>query len=124
MVMCIWKVAEEDRHCEYCTYREGCEKHPVHKINLKEHYLDPMSKILGSDMLTRCREAEYVWARYIVSYQMSLDGYSRPVIGKLMGLNPSSITHGVRKIEEMLAHPCFFVRENKIWQKYCESLSL
>lgn len=93
-------------------------------MKLKEYYIDPMSKILGSDMLTRCRDAEYVWARYIVSYQMSLDGYSRPVIGKLMGLDHSTITHGIRRIEEMLAHPCFYVKENKIWQKYREALSL
>lgn len=124
MVDCIWKVAEEDRHCEYCSYAEGCEKRPVRRVNLKEYYIDSMSKILGSDMLTRCRDAEYVWARYIVSYQMSIDGYSRSVIGKLMGLDHSTITHGIRKIEEMLAHPCFYVKENKIWKKYREALSL
>lgn len=127
--MCIWKVEESDRWCEYCSYRGGCEKYPegVEKEDIRsvaDRYVKAMSEIVGQDILMKTRSSLLVWARNMVAYQMRLEGYSVTAVGDRLGLNHSTVTHCKSRVEEMLSHPMFYPRETRIWQKFKETLSL
>lgn len=127
--MCIWKVAERDRRCEFCSYRGGCEKYPegIAKEDVRsvaDRYVKAMSEIVGQDILMKTRSSLLVWARNMVAYQMRLEGYSVTAVGDRLGLNHSTVTHCKSRVEEMLSHPMFYPRETRIWQKFKETLSL
>lgn len=129
MSSCIWKTSVEDRRCEYCSYRGGCERYPkgVEKEDVRsvaDRYVRAMSEIVGQDILMRTRSSLLVWARNMVAYQMRLEGYSVTAVGDRLGLNHSTVTHCKSRVEEMLSHPMFYPRETRIWQKFKETLSL
>lgn len=129
MAMCIWKVSESDRRCEYCSYRGGCEKYPegVEKEDIRsvaDRYVRAMSEIVGQDILMRTRSSLLVWARNMVAYQLRREGYTVTAVGSCLGLNHSSVTHCMSRVNEMLSHPIFYPRETRIWQKFKETLSL
>lgn len=126
--MCIWKVEEKDRRCEYCHYRGGCEKYPegIEKEDVRsvaKRYIDVMCDIVGQDIL-KTRRMVPVWARNMVAYQMRQEGYSVTAVGECLGLDHSSITHCSGKVRDMLAHPRLYAQEIRIWQKFKETLSL
>lgn len=123
MVDCIWKVAEEDRHCEYCSFHGGCVKHPE-RIDRKERYVYIMSKIIGRDVREKSRERLLVWCRYMIVYQMRLDRDLTTEIGAFLGLDHSTVTYGTDRMIDMLKHPGYYPKEMAIWHKFEEMLSL
>lgn len=125
MVVCIWSCKVEERRCEYCSYRKGCEKFPnAERLDLKARYVDKMSEIVGMDILTRVRCTTLVWARYMVAYQMRQEGFTTGAIGKLLHMDHSTVTYAVKRINMMFDFPRFYPKELEIWQKYRESLYL
>lgn len=127
--MCIWKVEERDRRCEYCSYRGGCEKYPkgIEREDVKsvaERYIEAMSDIVGQDILIRTRSVLLVWARNMVAYQLRLEGYSVTAVGACLGLNHSTVTHCASRMREMLERPKMYAREARIWTEFQKQLSL
>jgi len=124
--MCIWQVNEDMRRCEYCSYRGGCENYekvtPISEAC--PIYVGIMSGLLGRDILERCRERMLVWARYMVCYQLILDGYSQENIGKWMKMDHSTVCHGKRQVANMLEMPSMYPEEIGLWKKFKELLSL
>lgn len=118
-VMCIWEVAPEKRHCEFCTYLGGCEYLPERSVD----YVSLMSQIVGEDILKRTREPKLAYSRYFVAYKMHQKGFSTVEIGRMFNLDYSTIIHGIKKVEEMLHYPCFYEEEMVIWKKFQESLN-
>lgn len=126
--MCIWKVSESDRRCEYCSYRGGCEKYPkgVMKEDVRvvaERYVRVMTDIVGQDIL-KTRRLLPVWARNMVAYQMRQEGYPVVAVGDCLGLNHSTITHCAGRVRDMLSHPRLYTQEIRIWNRFKEALSL
>lgn len=126
--MCIWKVEEKDRRCEYCHYRGGCEKYPegIEKEDVRsvaKRYIDVMCDIVGQDIL-KTRRMVPVWARNMVAFQLRSEGYTVAAVGSCLGLDHSTVTHCMSRVKDMLSHPMFYVRETRIWQKFKETLSL
>ena len=121
---CIWKVAEEDRHCEFCSYRGGCEKYIVHgptDERLKqdiERYSKIMVDIAGVDIIQRSRDRAVVWARNIVFYKLRADGYSLQRIGRFMNYSHCIVLYGSRRVEEMLQYPSMYSEEISLWNKF------
>ena len=121
--MCIWSVREEDRHCEFCTYRGGCEAYPQKKEVRPELYREIMSEIVGMDVLTRCRRQDLVWARNMIAYQLRKDGLSLKNVGIAVGLNHSTVMNCMHQVERMLERPSMYEKETEIWQKFQNSLN-
>lgn len=123
--MCIWSVVPEDRHCEFCSYRGGCEKHQISVGEDRSSlYIDLMSKIVGSDILQKSRNQTIVWARNMVAYCLRLDGLSLEKVGKILNLNHTSILYCERQVKRMLDRPVMYYRECELWQKFQNELSL
>lgn len=121
--MCIWNTPVADRHCEFCSYRGGCETYPKKKDIRPELYIEIMSEIIGMDFLTRSRRQDLVWARNMVVYQLRLDGLSLKQIGQAVGVDHSTVVHCVHQVERMLERPSMYEKESEIWQKFQNSLN-
>ena len=123
--MCVWKVEEKDRRCEYCTYNGGCERYPEGGgrrdfREVAEFYVTTMSDIVGRDIRLRSRKQLVVWARNMVAYQLRQEGYVTTDIGKTLGLDHSTITHCQGKVRDMLANPRLYVSEMRVWREFKE----
>lgn len=125
--MCVWKVEPEDRQCQFCSYRRGCERYPI-IIKMDEQvagrYVDAMKEVVGFDVLERTRRQVVVWARNLVAFRLHLDGYSFAAIGRLLGIHHATVLHACRHVDEMLEHPNWYRKECEIWTKFQEKLLL
>lgn len=125
---CIWKVAEEDRHCEFCSFRGGCEKYPIEfkpdAGSVAEYYVDIFAEILGKNVLVRTKKPIFVWGRYMIAYQMRLEGYSLGSIGRALGLHHTTVLHGLAAIGNMLKYPRMYPRETKIWDSFQQKIKM
>ena len=122
--MCIWPVKAEDRHCEFCSYRGGCERyHSVekrysHALEKANRYISVMSEAVGCDIMIPSRKQTLVWARNMVLYMLRLDGFSLMSIEKATGMNHATVIYADRKVKEMLKRPNMYPEETEIWQKF------
>lgn len=122
--MCIWPVKPEDRHCEYCLYRGGCDKYfwtedkrePIQVMANK--YIKIMSDILGKDVTSRSHGREVVWGRNMIMYMLRVDGYKTKQIADIFGMVHTSAIYACQQVEYMLKMPNMHQGEIKIWQKF------
>ena len=65
-----------------------------------------------------CRESHYVWARTMVAYQMSKEGYTTIEIGRQMMKNRTTIIHLLKKMQDVFAFPQMYEDVLKMWYKF------
>lgn len=144
--MCIWKVAAEDRLCDFCTYVDGCESRPIVVEEKKEEelteeepipevpdaekheiwwtYVHLMNGIVGEDIRSRRRKALVVWARNFVAYQLHLDGYSLNKIGYVINRDHATVVHALEGVKNVLVFHRAYPREMEIWNKFQKMIHL
>lgn len=123
--MCIWNVAKNERHCEYCSYRGGCERFGP-QSNLESdlnRYVSIMQELVGKGVMGKARISVFTWARYMIEYQLLLDGYEANAIGKITGKAGATIYYGKHQVLKMLAAPKMYARETECWTKFQERLN-
>lgn len=64
------------------------------------------------------REAHFVWARTMVAYQMSKEGYHTVEIGRQMMKNRTTIIHLLNKMQDVFAFPQMYENELEMWYKF------
>ena len=64
------------------------------------------------------RESHYVWARTMVAYQMSKEGYHTVEIGRQMMKNRTTIIHLLKKMQDVFALPQMYENELEMWYKF------
>ena len=64
------------------------------------------------------REYHYVWARTMVAYQMSKEGYPTSEIGRQMMKNRTTIIHLLKKMQDVFALPQMYENELEMWYKF------
>ena len=64
------------------------------------------------------RESHYVWARTMVAYQMSKEGYPTIEIGRQMMKNRTTIIHLLKKMQDVFAFPLMYEDVLKMWYKF------
>lgn len=64
------------------------------------------------------RESHYVWARTMVAYQMSKEGYPTIEIGRQMMKNRTTIIHLLNKMQDVFALPQMYENELEMWYKF------
>ena len=64
------------------------------------------------------REAHFVWARTMVAYQMSKEGYTTIEIGRQMMKNRTTIIHLLNKMQDVFAFPQMYENELEMWYKF------
>lgn len=122
--MCIWNTPVADRHCEFCSYRGGCERYPSLEERVSvareraEEYIRIMSAAVGTNFMAPSRNQRLVWARYMVLFMLRLDGFSLMSIEKATGKNHTTVIYADRKVKEMLKCPNMYPEETKLWRKF------
>ena len=121
--MCIWKVAAEDRHCEFCIYNGECERPGRKNFNEDfERVLSAMQKQFpGEALLSRSRDRQLVWARYIMMDQLRSMGYTCTLIGAGLNMNHATVVYGTKEIDKMHNNPGMYPIEYDIWEKFQQS---
>lgn len=124
--MCIWRVNKEDRLCGYCIYRQCSERPtPIDKAHeVCGEYASILSRLMGVDVLEDSRKQAVVWGRNMIAYQMCLDGFTQELIASCIGRDRCTVVHCVKSIETMMSSPYQYWKENEIWNKFREKLSL
>ena len=64
------------------------------------------------------RESHYVWARTMVAYQMSKEGYTTIEIGRQMMKNRTTIIYLLKKMQDVFAFPQMYENELEMWYKF------
>ena len=64
------------------------------------------------------RESHYVWARTMVAYQMSKEGYPTIEIGRQMMKNRTTIIHLLNKMKDVFALPQMYEDVLLMWYKF------
>ena len=64
------------------------------------------------------RKSHYVWARTMVAYQMSKEGYTTIEIGRQMMKNRTTIIHLLKKMQDVFAFPQMYEDVLKMWYKF------
>ena len=64
------------------------------------------------------RESHYVWARTMVAYQMSKEGYTTIEIGRQMMKDRTTIIHLLKKMQDVFAFPQMYEDVLKMWYKF------
>ena len=124
--MCIWKVDENDRLCQYCSYRSGCEVYPAIDVpdadELYAKYRAAMMAASGVDIGIMCRRPEYVYARYFVVNRLYEDGVSPKEIARVVGLDRCMTVYARNRVEFVLEHRGMYARENKIYENFIKNI--
>ena len=64
------------------------------------------------------RESHYVWARTMVAYQMSMEGYPTIEIGRQMNKNRTTIIYLLKKIQDVFDLPYMYEEGLQMWYKF------
>ena len=64
------------------------------------------------------REAHFVWARTMVAYQMSKEGYTTIEIGRQMMKNRTTIIYLLKKMQDVFASPQMYEDVLEMWYKF------
>lgn len=122
--MCIWRINEEYRMCEYCCYPHNCEAHPgaVAEVSA-EAIINVMNDIVGEDIRQRCRRSILVWARSMVAYRLMMNGLKQQEAADLLGLNRTTMVYCRNQVQRMLDYPKLYIQELRMWKKFNEALS-
>ena len=109
------------------------------KVELREYLSDMINSSRRSQSPLRCsillgtmaaalgwehpipyegRESHYVWARTMVAYQMSKEGYTTIEIGRQMMKNRTTIIHLLKKMQDVFAFPLMYEDVLKMWYKF------
>lgn len=125
--MCVWKVNEKHRMCQFCNYRGGCERYPVsgrHGIEADgERMLKIMNGIVGDDVRKKRRSPRYLWGRYIVAHHLRVMGYSYPEIAGVLGLTHAAIINSESQVTKMLQMPQMYKFEKDLLDAFGEKLN-
>lgn len=90
-----------------------------YKVSVDERYGQILSVAEQTTKmkLTDTREAGNALIRSIVAYRLVKEGYHYTEIGTAMGRNHSTISHYVRKVENMLSIPVAYKREISLFKE-------
>lgn len=124
---CVWNVKVSDRLCGCCTIKGFCDQRirPVRSAaESGARYIGIVKEVTGVDPLVMTRKSEAVWARNIVAYQMSLDGFIQEEIGKVIEKNRATVVNCIQNMKAALKCPNQYPKEVDAWNKFRERLSL
>lgn len=130
------------RELDHLGYRDFCEGVPLpytpeEMLGLRRRlsalsgpsadrsaeYIRVMSGLVGEDILAPGRRVSLSWPRYMVMYQLRLDGLTLAAIGACFGKDHSTVSHAVRVVGDMLTMPRMFPDETRLWRQFQNIIS-
>lgn len=85
-------------------------------------YHKAMFDITGEDCTERTRRRPVVWARYIVAWQMTEDGFTTCQIGARLGIDHSTVSHCRDAVKEMLEYPRYYPQELAVFRQFKKTI--
>lgn len=89
-----------------------------------DYLLQVMGDILGEPVEIESRKARFVWARAMVAYQLTLEGYSTKDAGEQIGKDHASISHHNAKMRFVLEHPYAYPDIVDIWKQFQNKVTI
>lgn len=96
---------------------ERMEKRHVEKTRA-DILLGYAGEVIGEPVPKKSRLAKYVWARTMVVYQLSQEGYSTIETGLMMGKHHATIIHLRNKMRDALDFSFAYPDVMELWQKF------
>lgn len=93
-------------------------------LAIGKKYIGVAWAVTGEDPLSVSRRRAAVWARNMVAYGMSLDGYTQEAIATVIGRDRCTVMHCVQRMSDALASPKLYPDEVEYWNMFQERLSL
>ena len=105
--------------CREVWRRMGCEKEMPEYAKM---CVAVMNGIIGRDIMERTRIGEVVWGRYMVMYELVDRGWSTLSVGRVFGMDHSSVVHGRECVREMLRRPSMYKAEMMVWDVFIKRI--
>ena len=87
-----------------------------------KHLYRIVTDIMGDGILDKIKERNAVTGRRLIAYQMRLDGYSYPKIGKQMGFDRTTISLACDTMQSAFTYPKMYETEIYYWNLFQEKL--
>lgn len=98
------------------------EKSMIDKIKIAERrfriLLRAATELIGKGIMTPCRNREVVIGRMMIVHQLRTEGFSFPVISKLMTRAHSTVFHLEMKMQDVTEFPYIYRDESFYWEKF------
>lgn len=94
----------------------------MHRDGRAEFLLDTISGLIGHPVSLLDRRPMDVWARTMVAYQMILEGYTTPEIGRQMRKDHSTVIHYKWKMKDALDLPQAYRDILPLWNDFKETI--
>lgn len=124
--MCIWNVDENNRRCEFCSYRGGCEEYPLGR-NIDDRapeWLSAMNRVIGEDVRVSSRKKNVLWGRNFLAYKAKIEGLTLSQIGRLIGRDHATGLFASRRGEDAINNPQMYSDVMGIWDRFQKMLFL
>ena len=83
-----------------------------------EILLEMMGEILGEPVDLKSRDARFVWARTMVTYQLLQEGFSTTEAGRMIGKDHSTAINMRRRMQDALDLPQAYKYIIDIWKQF------
>lgn len=83
-----------------------------------EILLEMMGEILGEPVDLKSRDARFVWARTMVTYQLLQEGFSTTEAGRMIGKDHSTAINMRRRMQDALDLPQAYKDIIDIWKQF------
>ena len=80
--------------------------------------LEMMGEILGEPVDLKSRDARFVWARTMVTYQLLQEGFSTTEAGRMIGKDHSTAINMRRRMQDALDLPHAYKDIINIWKQF------
>lgn len=80
--------------------------------------LEMMGEILGEPVDLKSRDARFVWARTMVTYQLLQEGFSTTEAGRMIGKDHSTVINMRRRMQDALSLPQAYRDIVEIWNEF------
>lgn len=74
--------------------------------------------IIGRPMKMKSREAVFVWARTILAYQLTEEGFSKASVGRFLGKDHSTVVYMRTRMREAMLMPRAYRDVIDIWKQF------
>ena len=87
-----------------------------------EHLLGLMAEVIGEPVDRHSHKARFAWARTMVAYQLTQEGYSVTDAGVQMGKDHATISNCNNRMRAALAYPGQYRDVIDIWKQFQDRL--
>lgn len=82
-----------------------------------------MEEVIGEEIPMKCRKARFVWARTMIAFELTNEGYTLEQVGTALDRDHSTIVHLRDKMASALSLPEVYKCEIDIWNKFRKKIT-